>query len=60
MVFERNGEHWKLKAEISLLKKAIQKYVSSFKSEQLHSFTFADGQTTLSDIIWVSSARAIK
>ncbi len=54
VVFERNGEHWKLKAEISLLKKAIKKYVESFRPEQLHSFTFADGQTTLSDIIWVS------
>lgn len=54
VVYANNGEHWKLKAEISLLKKSIQKYVSSFKPEQLHSFTFADGQKTLSDIIWVS------
>lgn len=54
VVFDRNGEHWKLKAEISLLKKAIQKHVSSFKPKQLHSFTLADGQKTLSDIIWVS------
>ena len=54
IVFDKNGEHWKLKAEISLLKKAIQKYVASFQTEQLHSFKFADGQTTLSDIIWVS------
>ncbi len=54
IVFDKNGEHWKLKSEISLLKKSIQKYVASFRPEQLHSFTFADGQTTLSDIIWVS------
>ncbi len=54
VVFMRNGEHWKLKAEISGLKNAIQKYVVSFQPKQLHSFTFADGQTTLSDIIWVS------
>lgn len=54
IVFDKKGEHWKLKAEITLLKNAIQKYVSSFRPEQLHSFTFADGQTTLSDIIWVS------
>ncbi len=54
VVYAENGEHWKLKAEISLLKKAIQKYVASFKREQLHSFIFADGQKTLSDIIWVS------
>ena len=54
VVFERNGEHWKLKAEISLIKKSIQKYVASFRREQLHSFTFAGEQQTLSDIIWVS------
>lgn len=55
IVFDKNGEHWKLKAEISLLKKAIQKYVTLFKPEQLHSFTFADNQTTLSDIIFVEN-----
>lgn len=54
VVYAKNGEHWKLKAEISLLKKDIQKYVVAFNKEQLHSFTFADEQTTLSDIIWVS------
>lgn len=54
VVYAKNGEHWKLKAEIAMLKKAIQKYVASFKPERLHSFTFADGQQTMSDIIWVS------
>lgn len=54
VVYDKNGEHWKLKAEIGMLKKAIQKYVASFKPEQLHSFTFAEYEKTLSDIIWVS------
>ena len=54
VVFAENGEHWKLKAEISLLKNSIEKYVEGFKPEQLHSFTFVDDQRTLSDIIWVS------
>lgn len=54
VLYAENGEHWKLKAEISMLKKAIQKYVASFKREQLHSFTFANEQKTFSDIIWVS------
>jgi hypothetical protein len=54
VVYAKNGEHWKLKAEISVLKKAIEKYVASFKPEQLHSFSFVGEQTTLSDIIWVS------
>ncbi len=54
VVYAENGEHWKLKAEISLLRTAIENYVSSFAPKQLHSFTFVDGQTTLSDIIWIS------
>lgn len=55
VVYSENGEHWKLKAEIGLLKSAIEIYVTSFTLEQLHSFNFADGQQTLSDIIWVSN-----
>lgn len=54
VVYDKNGEHWKLKAEISTLKKAIQKYVAGFTLEQLHSLSFAEEQTSLSDIIWVS------
>ncbi len=54
VVYAENGEHWKLKAEIGLLENAIQKYLATFRPEQLQSFTFVDGQQTLSDIIWVS------
>lgn len=54
VAYAKNGEHWKLKAEISMLKTAIEKYVAGFKREQLHSFIFAEELTTLSDIIWIS------
>lgn len=54
VVYDRSGEHWKLKAEISLLQKAVEQYLTGFKPEQLHSFMFTVGQQTLSDIIWVS------
>lgn len=54
VVYAKNGEHWKLKAEILLLKKAIERYVASFKPEQLYSFTFVEKHSTLSDIIWIS------
>lgn len=54
MVYNKNGEHWKLKAEIENLKIAIQKYVAYFKPEQLQSFTFSQNEKTLSDIIWFS------
>lgn len=55
VVYAENGEHWKLKAEIGLLKKSIQKYVAGFNREQLHSLTFANNQQALSDIIWVEN-----
>ena len=54
VVYAENGEHWKLKAEIGLLKNAIQKYIATFRPEQLQSFTFVAGLQTLTDIIWVS------
>lgn len=54
VVYSENGEHWKLKAEISLLKTAIQNYVAGYSREHLQSFTFVENQVTFSDIIWVS------
>ncbi len=46
------GTHWKVKAEISLLKSHIDSYVESFSENKLHRFDFGDG-IVLSDIIWV-------
>lgn len=54
VVYDQNGDHWKLKAEIAILKQAIEKYIDAFNREHLHSINFANGQTSLSDIIWVS------
>lgn len=54
VVYNTNGEHWKLKAEISMLKAIVEKYVANFRKEQLQSFYFIEKQQTLSDIIWFS------
>ncbi len=54
VVYDKNGEHWKLKAEISLLKNVVEDYICSYKKEQLQSIKFADGKSALSDIIWFS------
>jgi hypothetical protein len=52
VLFDRAGQHWKLKAEITWLKALIEQYVSRFSPEQLHHFCF-DGHTiTLADVIW--------
>lgn len=54
VVYAEAGEHWKLKAEIGFLKGEIEKYISTFKTEQLHSVNFTNHPASLSDIIWLS------
>jgi hypothetical protein len=53
IVHNQNGKHWKLKAEISLIQKAISNYVATFEAKQLITLKFSENQTALSDIIWV-------
>ena len=52
VVYAKNGQHWKLKAEISWLKLIIEKYVATFETSQLIRFEFHPGKATFSDIIW--------
>lgn len=53
VVYDKNGEHWKLKAEISILKKSIFNYLENYNRDRLCPLTFFDGSRALSDIIWV-------
>lgn len=52
IVYAEDGEHWKLKAEISFLNQVIEKYVATFENSQLKEFQFQQGKTTLADVIW--------
>ncbi len=45
----QKGEHWQLKAEIALLKKAIDAYINSFSPTKL-----SKTKTSLSDVIWMT------
>jgi hypothetical protein len=54
VVYETNQEHWKLKAEIGLLKTTIQNYLSNFDARKLQKFNFTAQTQTVSDIIWVT------
>ena len=47
-----DGEHWKLKAEISWLKVKIEEYVVDFNPASLMKFEFEPGITTIADVIW--------
>ncbi|EDM45252.1 hypothetical protein SCB49_05582 [unidentified eubacterium SCB49] len=53
IVHNSNGQHWKLKAELSLIKNAIQNYMNSYHEDQLQKVIFAENKIALSDIIWV-------
>lgn len=53
VVYATNGAHWKLKANLKLLETEITKYVNNFSEAQLQTLTFANGETALSDLIWV-------
>jgi len=52
MLHSSDGEHWKLKAEISWLKERIDKYMKGFNPHYLLKFQFERDHYTLSDVIW--------
>jgi septum formation topological specificity factor MinE len=54
VLVEKNKEHWKLKAEIKLLKSEIDRYVENFNSENLFQLNL-ENNTILSDLIWVEN-----
>lgn len=47
-----NNEHWKLKAEIMLIEKEIERYLANFSQGKLEVLNF-DGEEVYSDIIWI-------
>jgi len=52
VLYDEKGQHWRLKSDLSLLKKNIETYLEHFKPAHLVSCQF--NQTTIfSDIIWV-------
>lgn len=53
VLYSSDGEHWKLKAEITLLKERIEKYIEGFNPHYLKKFSFEQDQQTLSDVVWV-------
>lgn len=52
VVYNNNNEHWKMKAEITMLKKSIDEYINRFNEKNLEVFDFGNGQV-LSDILWI-------
>jgi hypothetical protein len=52
VLYSKDGEHWKLKSEISWLKERIKKYMLGFNPNYLLKFYFEKDKETLSDVIW--------
>lgn len=52
VLYSSDGEHWKLKAEISWLKERIEKYMIGFNPHYLLKFPLEKNHQTLADIIW--------
>lgn len=54
VLVDKNNEHWKLKAEVTLLKSEIDIYVQNFNSDNLFNLNL-ENNTILSDLIWVEN-----
>jgi len=52
VLYSSDGEHWKLKAEISWLKERIEKYMGGFNPNYLLKFPLEKDHCTLADVIW--------
>lgn len=52
VLYAHNGEHWKLKSEISWLAERIEKYMLGFNPSYLLKFEFEKDKETLADVIW--------
>lgn len=52
VLYSSDGNHWKLRSELSALKSIIDSYVKNFDATKLHQCAFQKEKITLSDIIW--------
>lgn len=52
VVYAADGEHWKLKAEISWLQSVIEDYLKYFKVENLREMQVENGTSVATDILW--------
>jgi len=52
--YENKGKHYTLKAEIGLLKEAVNNYMKERTPADTLSLSLEEGKETLADIIWVT------
>jgi hypothetical protein len=54
VLYDKNGNHWKLKSELGLIKNKIDDYVVHFDENNLISITL-ENKKIASDIIWIEN-----
>ncbi len=52
VLYRADGEHWRLRAELSWLAQHIRAYVQRFDPGRLYAFSLSPPQRTLADLIW--------
>jgi hypothetical protein len=52
VLYSGDGNHWRLKAEITWLQSVIERYMLGFNPDYLLKFSFEPGATIISDVIW--------
>ena len=52
IVYAKDGEHWKLKAQIQWLKQIISTYVTTFDDSKLYRLQLEPYKTTTAALIW--------
>ncbi|MGC3979487.1 MAG: hypothetical protein QM751_15445 [Paludibacteraceae bacterium] len=52
VLYNSDGNHWKLRSELCEMKPIIENYIQNFDIRKLHQFTFEKDKKTLSDVIW--------
>ncbi len=53
IMYDKNNQHWKMKSEITELKKEIDFYVTNFLQSNLYELDFGEGKV-YSDILWIT------
>jgi hypothetical protein len=52
ILYDKNGDHWKLKSELGMIKKQIDDYVENFDESKLVTLIL-ENKKIISDIIWI-------
>ena len=59
IMYDENGQHWKMKSEIMLVKKEIDTYVDNFSKSKLYELDFSNGKI-YAGLLWVTKGINIK